>query len=305
MKIERLAADSEELAKRCRYEMKRLHGPFFHWLRRMWRTKPLLSRKPMIAVTGPDKGGFPAWVCTWLAVRRAGGYPLRLTPSMFEDDPSLPPFDGLILGGGADVDPERYGEELQTFLEDDDELEPTSLARRLLFRLLAPLLFLWRGLGSLSASGIDKERDEFEQSCLERAIRERLPVLGICRGAQFLNIHFGGDLTDDIPGFYGEESRSWSVLPKNRVTLQGRSLLRSILGLESLRVNSLHKHAVSHLGEQVRITAVDSTGVVQAIEVEGQPFMIGVQWHPEYLPVSRLQQRLFRSLVQEALSRKS
>jgi len=304
MKIERLAYDERELGKRCRYKLRRRQGPFFYWLRRLWRTKPLLSRKPMIAVTGPDKGGFPAWFCTSMAVRRAGGFPVRLTPSMFRDDPSLPPFDGLILGGGADVDPERYGEELQHLLKEDEKLEPTHLGRRILSRLLAPVLFLWRGLFSLSSSGVDPERDEFEQGCLERALRERLPILGICRGAQFINIHFGGKLTDELPGFYGEVSRSSSVLPRTTVHLKGRSLLRSILGLEQVRVNSLHKHAVSELGDGVKVTAVDSTEVVQAIEVEGWGFLVGVQWHPEYLPVSRVQQRLFQALVQEALSRK-
>jgi len=306
MKVERLASDEAALAKRCRYELKRLQGPFFYWLRRLWRTKPLLSRRPMIAVTGPDRGGFPAWACTWLAVRRAGGYPIRMTPSMFQDDPSLPPFDGLILGGGADVDPGRYGEELQSILEDESESpnEPTSLSRRILSKVLAPVLFLWRSLFSLTASGVDPERDEFEQSCLEKALREKLPVLGICRGAQFLNIHLGGTLTADLPGFYGEVGRVSTLLPKNQIEIEPRSYLSSILGLNTLGVNSLHKQAVDQLGEGVRVVARDQAQIVQAIEVEKKPYLLGVQWHPEYLPTSRLQQRLFRALVQEALSRK-
>jgi gamma-glutamyl-gamma-aminobutyrate hydrolase PuuD len=304
MRVERLAADQHSLAKRCRYELKRLQGPFFYWLRRLWRTKPLLSRKPMIAVTGPDKGGFPAWFCTRIAVLRAGGYPIRLTPSMFRDDPSLPPFDGLILGGGADVDPERYGEELQLILDDDDSPPTSTLTRRIVSRILAPVLFIWRTLFSLTASGVDKDRDDFEQSCLERALREQLPVLGICRGAQFLNIHFGGTLTDDLSGFYGEVSQVATLLPKNRVELDPRSYLCSILGLAKLGVNSLHKQAVDEIGQGLRVSARDQAGIVQAIEVDDKPYIMGVQWHPEYLPASRLQQRLFLALVQEALSRK-
>ncbi len=69
-------------------------------------------------------------------------------------------------------------------------------------------------------------------------------------------------------------------------------------------MNSLHKQAVDQLGEGVRVVARDQAQIVQAIEVEKKPYLLGVQWHPEYLPTSRLQQRLFRALVQEALSRK-
>jgi putative glutamine amidotransferase len=306
MKVERLAADETSLAKRSRYELKRLQGPFFFWLRRLWRTTPFLSEKPMIAVTGPDKGGFPAWACTWFAVVRAGGYPVRLTPLMFRTGSSLPPFDGLILGGGADVDPERYGEELKSALQEQDESahEPRTFFRRLLSRILAPIFFLWRGLFSLSVSGIDKDRDEFEQSCLERALREDLPVLGICRGAQFLNIHFGGTLTSDLQGFYGEVDRVATLLPENPVEIDRNSYLSSIFGLINLRVNSLHHQAVAELGEGICVSARDESGIVQAIEVESKPYVMGVQWHPEYLPTSRIQQRLFRSLVRKASNKK-
>lgn len=305
LKVERLAADRQNLTKRCRYKLRQLQGPFFYWLRRVWRTKPLLSEKPMIAITGPNKGGFPAWACTWLAVRRAGGHPVRLTPSMFEDDPSLPPFDGLILGGGADVDPVRYGQELQSMLEEKEvHEEKVTPARRVFSRLLAPLLFLFRAVFSLTQSGVDPERDDFEQHCLERALRERLPVLGICRGAQFLNIHFGGTLIDDLSSFYGEVDHSSTLLPRTRVEVEPRSYLAAILGVTKVGVNSLHKQAVDELGQGIKVTARSAAGLVQAIELETMPYVMGVQWHPEYLPASRLQQRLFQALVQEALSRK-
>lgn len=305
MKVERLAADPQTLAKRCRYKLRQLQGPFFYWLRRLWRTKPLLSDKPMIAITGPDEGGYPAWLCTALAVRRAGGYPVRMTPAMFADDPSLPPFHGLILGGGADIDPVRYGQPLQTIIEDlGEHHERIPLSRRLLSKLAAPLLFLFRAAFSLTQSGVDRERDDFEQLCLERALREKLPVLGICRGAQFLNIHFGGTLIDDLAGFYSEIDHPSTLLPKTLVELEPRSYLATVLGVNRLGVNSLHKQAVDRLGAGLRVTARTSTGIVQAVELESMPCVLGVQWHPEYLPASRLQLRLFQALVQEALSRK-
>ena len=304
MKVEQLAADERQLARRSRYKLRKLQGPFFYWLRRLWRTKPLLSTKPMIAVTGPDKGGFPAWACTWLAIKRAGGYPVRLTPSMFRDDPTLPPFDGLVLGGGADVNPARYDSELQTLWEDKPTNKRIPWVRWFLSWLLAPILFLWRGLFSLSASGVDLERDDFEQSCLEKALREDVPVLGICRGAQFLNIHFGGTLLGDLASFYGEVDHSSSLLPRTQVEVEERTYLESILGVNQLGVNSLHNQAVDELGVGIRVTARTGSGIVQAIEVEQKPYVMGVQWHPEYLPVSRLQQKLFQALVQEALGRK-
>ncbi len=176
--------------------------------------------------------------------------------------------------------------------------------RRVLSRLVAPLLFLFRALFSLTQSGVERERDDFEQQCLERALRERLPILGICRGAQFLNIYFGGTLIDDLSSFYGEVDHSSTLLPKTRVEIDPRSYLAAVLGITKIGVNSLHKQAVDQLGQGVRVTARSTNGVVQAVEIESMPQVMGVQWHPEYLPASRLQQRLFQALVQEALSRK-
>lgn len=301
MKVERLAHDQHQLTRRCRYKTKRLRGPFWYWLRRAWRTKPLLSRKACIAVTGPDDGGFLAWICTWLAIRRAGGRAIRLTPSQFLDDPSLPPFDGLILGGGADLDPQRYGEELQEILRNDSGHKGNDALVPMLSRLLAPLLFVLRSLFSLTATGVDKERDEFEIDCLKKALRENLPVLGICRGAQLLNIYLGGSLCD-VSGFYAEADQASTLLPRNRIVLEGGTYLAALLGQGRLGVNSLHKKTIERLGEGLRISAVSETGLIQGVEMPSKTFVLGVQWHPEYLPVSKLQQRLFRGLVQEALS---
>ena len=303
MKVERLAADVDELDRRCRYEWTRLQGPVSHWLRRLWRTKPMLTRRPLIAVTGPDKGGFPAWVCTALAVRRAGGYPLRLTPK----NVSLRSLPAAVRR----PDPRRrrryrshrYKEELESLFEHEEEpnLE-RSFARRILSRIVAPFLFLWRGLFSLTSHVVDKDRDASEFA--QKALRENLPVLGICRGAQFLNIHLGGTLHEEASGFYGEVGKSWSVLPRTSVELEPDSYLRFLLGADQLRVNSLHKQAVKELGRGLRVVAHDGVGITQAIELSDRPGVLGVQWHPEYLPVSRTQQRLFHALVQEAFSRK-
>lgn len=168
----------------------------------------------------------------------------------------------------------------------------------------SPLLFVLRRSLSLTSSGIDLERDEFEQCCLEKAFRENLPVLGICRGAQLLNVALGGDLYEEVSEFYGEVGRVSTLLPSNKIVMVGGTLLERILGRTSLRVNSLNHQAIRKLGEGLRICAVDSAGVIQAVESTTHSWRLGVQWHPEYLPASRVQQRLFQDLVAEAASRK-
>ena len=261
-----------------------------------------MTRKPRIAVTGPDRGGFPAWIFTALAVRRAGGRPLRLRPGRHSAKPTLPPFDGLILGGGADISPERSGLELdQVFRKPDKSLS----RRRRITWLLAPFLYLLRRVFALSAQGLDEERDHFEERCLIHALEEKLPVFGICRGAQLINVHFHGTLHGDLKAFYGEAGNPDSIYPRKQVALTEGSRLRGIIGQNKVYVNSLHQQAVNHLGDELQICGRDKADVVQAIENPDHPFLIGVQWHPEYLPALHSQQRLFQTLVREAHIRSS
>lgn len=255
-------------------------------------------RRPVIGVTGPDRGGFPAWVFTAWAVRRAGGRPRRLRPVRFAEETPLPALDGLIIGGGADIEPARAGIPLREVFA--GEASPTDDRQRRAAFLLAPFLFLFRRLFSLSASGTDLARDDFEERCLRAALEGGCPVLGICRGAQFINVHFGGTLHGELHGFYGERGNPDSLKPRKRVHLAEGSRLRAIIGRESTRVNSLHKQAVDRLGEGVAVCARDEAGVVQAIEVPAREFVIGVQWHPEYLPTLTVQRRIFRRLVEAA-----
>lgn len=256
----------------------------------------------MIAVTGPDRGGTLAWLCTWLALRRAGAQPVRLTPSMFEDDPILPPFDGLVLGGGADIDPGRYLADDELLWHNPEHHEKSAtISQRRITRLVASALFYIRRWLSLSSVPVDLARDEFEQACLEKALREKLPVLGICRGAQFLNVSLGGDLHDDLREFYGEVGRVSTLLATHRVALVPGSALEQLLGRKELKVNGLNHQAIRRLGAGLRVCAYDTAGVVQAVESLEEPRLIGVQWHPEYLPSSRVQHRLFKNLVQDAM----
>jgi putative glutamine amidotransferase len=257
-----------------------------------------MKQRPVIGVTGPDRGGFPAWICTWLAIHRAGGQAVRLRPSRYqEEEKPLPHLDGLVLGGGADVDPGRYDGPMIP-PEDPKELEQSQDKKELRWsRFLAPILFVWRRLFSLSASEVDPDRDHFETRCLDSALASGIPVLGICRGAQFLNVHLGGTLHRDIRGFYGEVGQIDTVHPRKPILIEPESLLHRLLNVQDCWVNSLHNQAVDRLGSDLIVSARDRAGVIQAIEHTDHPFLLGVQWHPEYLPSVRVQQRLFKQLL--------
>lgn len=260
--------------------------------------------RPRIAVTGPDRGGFPAWIFSALAIYRAGGRPLRIRPGRPRENTS---FQGLVLGGGADIEPQRYGEEKELLMDGLRQEQQRSTLRRTLFNwLFFPVLFLLRRIfGIKSGPHTDTARDELELSRLATALELGIPVLGICRGAQLMNIHFQGTLHQDLSGFYVETPQVRSVLPRKEVVLEPGSLLREITGRESLRVNALHSQAVDRLGQGMRVTAREPNGVVQAVEHTERPFLLGVQWHPEFLPQYRSQQRIFRRLVQAAGKRGS
>jgi len=257
------------------------------------------SLKPIIGVTGPDNGGLSAWLFTRFAVWRAGGKAVRITPSQPVDSKEL---DGLILGGGADIHPRRY-----TQVFDTDEItskKPGKGVKNLflfLFRLVCyPLLLFVRKLFSAASHGRDYDRDELEFPLLEQALEKKIPVLGICRGAQLINVHCGGNLHRDLKNFYNEIPQLYTIWPQKKVAVIPGSKLHSIVGRSMLEVNALHRQAVNHLAADIRPVAREPNGVIQGIEHTRYPFLIGVQWHPEYLPQVPEQQRLFQQLIKQA-----
>lgn len=222
-----------------------------------------MAGRPLIAVTGADSR-FPfAWWATRLQLWLAGARAIRLTPSM-------PPervhrrYDGVIIGGGSDIDPSLYG-------GSDD-----------------------------GVAVIDRRRDRFEIEIIERALHTRLPVLGICRGAQLINVVAGGTLYGDIRALRKRTSNRRTILPLKRAVGTGQRALHRILRREQWRINSLHHQAVQRTGRELSVAARDVDGIVQAIESTGEQFVIGVQWHPEYLPYLAPQRRIFRELVRHA-----
>ena len=260
------------------------------------------TSRPKIGVTGPDSGGSAAWFFTALQVRMAGGVPVRIRPSKPK---SIERLQGLIIGGGADVDPETYEKEnvLQTYLNQTlkNKRRPFLVRIRRFFTFLVyPLIFFIRVWFSKKGHGLDRDRDILEFTMLDQAIKREIPVLGICRGSQLINIYFKGTLYRDINTLYDEEPNRASVFPVKRVAIKADSKLAQILQTTKLRVNALHNQAVQKPGQGIDIVAKEPNQIVQAIESVTEKFVIGVQWHPEYLIQKRIHRRIFKALVKAA-----
>lgn len=253
------------------------------------------GRRPLVAITGPDRGGWPAWFFTALAVRRAGGRPLRIRPSRPRHHCS---FDALIVGGGADIDPALYDEPEGPSARDIQSAE-RRWTQRVIGYAFYPMLWLLRRMFQSHGGTLDTERDRLEKALINRALDEHLPVLGICRGMQLINVVRGGTLNRSLDAFYVETPKTRSLLPVKRISVEPGSRLERVFGDGELWVNALHNQSVKDLGRRIRIAACEPAGVVQAIEATGE-WCIGVQWHPEYLPQKKVQQRLFRALVEAA-----
>ena len=259
-------------------------------------------QRPLIGVTGPDRGGLAAWYATALAIWCAGGRPRRITPKR---PLSYDELDALIVGGGADVSPKLYGEPPEEAPEEAVTRSSRHWTRRLATAILFPAIYLIRrllSLGRMFSSGFDitedAHRDTLEKRLIEEADKTRLPMLGICRGAQLINVSRGGSLFQDLKTFYVETPQLTTVLPYKFITLASDSRLAAVLERTQCRVNSLHRQAINDTGKDIQIVAREESGVVQAIEDPDRPFLIGVQWHPEYLPQRPEQRRIFRRLVE-------
>jgi len=257
--------------------------------------------RPRIGVTGPDRGGLAAWMFTALAVWWAGGRPCRIRPGRRVACERL---EGLIIGGGADVSPALYGEQRHLPVRELRDAGAFGWRRAIGF-VLFPLFWLLRRLLTKKRGGLDPVRDEMERELIGQAIAARLPMLGICRGMQLINVWRGGTLHQSLEGFYDEYPAIRSVLPRKRVELAPGSRLRRILGCEQSLVNALHRQAIDRLGDGLDAAARERNGVLQGFEAAGEQWLIGVQWHPEYLPQRRDQRALFAALVANAQKARS
>lgn len=222
--------------------------------------------RPLIAVTGPSRGALAPRYLVAVALRLAGARPLHLDP---ERNVRPQPVDGVVITGGHDIEPVLYA--------------------------AAPEV----------ETKYDKARDAFESSIIDEALAQGLPLLGICRGAQLLNVRMGGSLFQELRSRRVHTSNRRTVFPLKTLLVEPGTLLHGLLGTERTRVNSLHSQGIDALGEGLRVCGRDLDGIVQAVEEPGQDFRIGVQWHPELLLFSARQRRLFHALVATARRRRA
>lgn len=258
--------------------------------------------RPVIGVTGPDRGGDAAWLFTWLMLSFAGARAIRITPHRHANLKIANELDGLVIGGGADVDPDLYGQELLHIVRAPDPNSPRAIWKQLLELLIFPLTWLLRKASACcTQKRADASRDELEMRLLDHAVRRRLPILGICRGEQLINVYFGGSLHQDLKSFYVEDPEVRTILPRKRIIIEPDTHLARAVGSKmARRVNALHDHAIHKIGAGLTVAARDRNGIVQAIEHESLPLVIGVQWHPEYMPQHKHQRALFAALVNAA-----
>lgn len=221
-----------------------------------------MAKRPRVGVTGNGRRWAPSWWCTRLALLLAGAEAVRISIRHGADEESL---SALIIGGGDDIGPEQYG-----------------------------------GISDARVK-FDPARDELEIRWIKEALARDLPLLGICRGAQLINVVLGGTLHQDIRDLRKHTHNRPGLLPTKRVALGADSRIRDICQREKLRVNSLHHQAIDRPGDTLQIVARDRDNICQAVECSGSRRILGVQWHPEYLFYVVSQLRLFRWLVRQAM----
>jgi putative glutamine amidotransferase len=221
----------------------------------------MMADRPLVALTTSQlrESGAHARPSVFLytsyiaALENFGMTPVLITPAHSKQsiDAILSSCGGLILSGGEDVDPARYG--------------------------AAP---------SPALGSVMPERDEMEFHALGSALARDLPVFAICRGLQVLNVHLGGTLYQDLaseqpPGDITHQQRTpWSTKAHD-VRVDADSMLCEIVGTDHFSINSFHHQAISQVAPSLRVVARAEDGLVEAVESRDHAWVLGVQWHPE------------------------
>jgi putative glutamine amidotransferase len=202
------------------------------------------------------------------ALHNAGAHEAILQPVALDEVEAkqrLTRFDGLLLIGGGDLDPSLYGEERRP-----------------------------------ECAGIDAHRDAFELPLVSAAIDMGLPLFGICRGVQALNVALGGTLQQHIDENDQVDHGQGPEWVKHTVKLESGSRISQIMQSENVEVGSSHHQALARLGDGLKPTGWAGDGVIEAVEMEDD-WVLGVQWHPELTASNDpAQQRLFGAFVQKA-----
>lgn len=200
------------------------------------------------------------------AIWRAGAVPVLLPVDGNKDRAleMLDMVDGLLISGGNDVSPEMYGSKEN------------------------------------KCGTLDENRDAMEKCLLEKALEMDMPVLGVCRGVQLMNAALGGTLYQDLPS-EGYPNHTITKFARNIAThtvdVKEDTLLAKILGSVELGVNSFHHQAVERLADGLEAAAVSKEGIVESVYMPGKKFVLAVQWHPEMMFDSEVQQKIFAAFV--------
>ncbi len=196
------------------------------------------------------------------AIDRAGGRPLLVPLTAGGVEETLAAVDGMLFPGGADLDPELYGQ------------EPHE-----------------------ATFGVDGERDQAELTLLEEALARDMPVLAVCRGSQVLNVARGGDLQQHLPDVVGDERHKHmpGEFADHDVTIEAGTRLAALVGAEA-PVKSHHHQGFGRIGEGLCAAARAEDGTIEAVEDPELRFAVGVLWHPE----AGEDLRLFEELVRNA-----
>ena len=201
------------------------------------------------------------------AVLQAGGLPLLIPPAPPElATQAVESFDGVLLTGGGDISPDCYGE--------------TTVKE---------------------TTGVDDDRDRSELALVAAAVAHGIPVLGVCRGAQLVNVAFGGTLRQHLLASNGvrhtQPRRRYETV--HGVVLEPNSLLAHLIGSRELEVNSIHHQGIADVGRDLDAAGRAEDGLVEVIENRDRR-VLAVQWHPECLPHEQVSKRLFSWLVEES-----
>lgn len=245
-------------------------------------------RKPIIGITPSpmedrqSHGSFTRYAAATTyteAIEAAGGVPIVIPPQIGNIDEILSVVDGLLLSGGGDVDPQRYG---------DAEIHDKTY-------------------------GIHELRDALELELVREAVQRDIPMLCICRGIQVLNVALGGTLIQDVPDQYStdvehaqQNNKVSKEDPSHRVTVTAGSLLERTYGARTIDVNSFHHQAIKDLAPDLEINGVAPDEVVESVSRSGNAWILGVQWHPEMMFREHPEHlQPFSALVEQAAIRKT
>ncbi|MEP4467188.1 gamma-glutamyl-gamma-aminobutyrate hydrolase family protein [Marinobacter alexandrii] len=214
-----------------------------------------------IGISGPARKGTAQRLIS-LGLRMHGARTHYIRPG---SNTNVLLLDGLVLSGGTHVHPERYGQQPQV------------------------------------TAHYDQQRDTTDRRLLEEAERIGIPVLGICRGAQFINVFHGGSLCQNVTPLRVNTPHRPLLLPMQTVRLVNASRLGRLMQSSVIGANRIHSQAIKRLGRNLRVVALDNDHFVQAIENTHDQWLMGVQWHPEYLLYHSGHRRIFQEFVQAAL----